>query len=88
MIVLIDKTFEKDIKKIRDKKLISEILKQINLIKAATTIDGITGIKKLTGYRSYFRIRMGDYRIGIFLNQNSVELIRFLHRKYIYKFFP
>ena len=45
MIVLIDKTFEKDIKKIRDKKLISEILKQINLIKAATTIDGITGKK-------------------------------------------
>lgn len=88
MILKIDQSFVKDTKKIKDKKLIAEILKCIEEIKTVDRLDEISGIKKLTGHKNYYRIRTGDYRIGIFLNQNEVELIRFLHRKDIYKFFP
>ena len=88
MIVRFDKSFEKDLKKFRDKRLISEILKQIDHIKNAESINQIVGLKKLTGFKSYYRIRIGDYRVGVFLNGDVIELIRFLHRKDIYKSFP
>jgi mRNA interferase RelE/StbE len=44
--------------------------------------------EKMTGYDNYFKARFGDYRIGVFVNKNSLELIRVLHRKEIYRFLP
>ena len=48
----------------------------------------LEAIRKIQGYSDYFRIKIGDYRLGIKLVQNGVELIRFLHRKEIYRRFP
>jgi len=45
-------------------------------------------IEKLKGYNNYFRIRVGDYRIGIYLEDDGIKVERVLHRKEIYKFFP
>jgi len=44
--------------------------------------------KKIEGYEAYYRLRIGDYRLGIKLAGNTLELIRFLHRKDIYRRFP
>ncbi len=35
-----------------------------------------------------YRIKIGDYRIGIFVESKVVEMARFVHRKDIYKVFP
>lgn len=51
-------------------------------------LETIVGIKKLKGYKSYFRVRIGDYRIGLYLEKNIVVFSRVLHRKDIYKYFP
>lgn len=48
----------------------------------------IPGIRKLKGYRHYFRIRFGDYRIGVTYRNDILSLERLLHRKDIYKYFP
>lgn len=45
-------------------------------------------IKPLTGFRSYFRIKLADYRIGLKKIGNVIEFIRVKHRKDIYKYFP
>ncbi|WP_202807006.1 type II toxin-antitoxin system RelE family toxin [Planktothrix agardhii] len=45
-------------------------------------------LKKLQGYDTFYRIRLGNYRIGIELNEDTIIFTRFLHRKDIYKFFP
>ncbi len=42
----------------------------------------------MKGSRNYYRIRIGDYRAGIIVEGLTVEFIRFLHRKDIYKYFP
>jgi len=34
---------------------------------------GIKGLKKLSGYKKAFRIKIGDYRIGIFIEKGVVE---------------
>ena len=41
-----------------------------------------------TWKRSNYRIRLGDYRIGIEIQKDTIIFTRFLHRKDIYKFFP
>ena len=45
---------------------------------------------KLRGHENYYRIRVGDYRIGLWLNfdRRLVEFRRVLHRSQIYRSFP
>jgi mRNA interferase RelE/StbE len=44
--------------------------------------------KKLKGYKTAYRIRMGQYRIGFYYENKITELVRILHRKEIYRYFP
>jgi mRNA interferase RelE/StbE len=48
----------------------------------------IKNLKKHKCSKYYYRIRTGDYRIGLYIAKKEVEFIRFLHRKDVYKFFP
>ena len=45
-------------------------------------------IKPIKGFKGYFRIRLGDYRVGFKMKDKSVEFMRVKHRKDIYKHFP
>ncbi|MCF8308850.1 MAG: type II toxin-antitoxin system RelE/ParE family toxin [Bacteroidales bacterium] len=45
-------------------------------------------LKKLKGYKDYYRIRLSDYRIGIQIKDDTVFFVVFGHRKDIYKKFP
>lgn len=88
MIVRIDKSFVKDISKIKDKKLRSKVADYIEQVQSSDKVSEITGIKKLTGFKKEYRIRIGNYRIGLQIKDNVVYFIRFLHRSAIYKYFP
>lgn len=46
--------------------------------------------QKLSGYQTFYKIRVGDYRIGLFIDTqtNIVEFQRALHRRDIYRKFP
>ncbi len=39
-------------------------------------------------YQNFYRIQVGAYRLGFVLEENTIVLVRFLHRKEIYRFFP
>ncbi len=41
----------------------------------------ITNIKKLQGYDNAYRIRIGDYRLGIIFDSETLIFERVLHRK-------
>lgn len=89
MIVEFDKSFEKSLDKIRDKSLFSRIEKSIEIIEKANNLEDIPGIKKLSGFKSYYRIRIGDYRLGFEkIDPKKVRIIIIAHRKDIYKAFP
>ena len=45
-------------------------------------------VKKITGFSGYYRIKIGDYRIGLKKENNKIIFMRVLHRKDIYRFFP
>lgn len=42
----------------------------------------------MEGYKDYYPIRIGSYRIGVKIIKNTVIFSAFMHRKYIYKRFP
>lgn len=46
--------------------------------------------QKLTGYQTYYKIRVGNYRIGLHIDasEHLVEFQRVLHRREIYRNFP
>ncbi|WOK07870.1 hypothetical protein RT717_04415 [Imperialibacter roseus] len=88
MKVCIDKSFEKDTKKIKDKKLLTQLADTIEQIQASGNISEVKNIKKLKGAHSYFRVRLGDFRIGVSIVGDTVDFIRFLPRKDVYKYFP
>ncbi len=80
--------FSKDLDKITQPKDLKSILEAIEIVKAAEKFEDVPGIKKLTGYEDAFRIRTGNYRIGVFVNGQVVQFARVAHRKDIYKIFP
>ena len=80
--------FNKDIGKLKDRKLKDIIVSTIENIEKAKSVSKIKNIKNMKGHPFAYRIRLGDYRIGIFIEKGIVEFARFLHRKNIYKLFP
>jgi len=57
-------------------------------IENASSLAEIPNVKRLAGGNHFYRIRLGDYRVGITVHRNSVELVRVLHRREIYRYFP
>lgn len=88
MTIHVEKTFLKDVDKIKDKSLLINLQNTIANLKEINSQSEITNLKKLSGRNTYYRIRIGNYRIGISIINNVISLIRFLHRKDIYKYFP
>ena len=81
-------SFAKDLKKIRNKKLLKNIRKIIEEFEKVRNISDINGLKKLKADGDYYRIRLGDYRIGLIIKSDLVIFVRTLHRKEVYRYFP
>jgi mRNA interferase RelE/StbE len=89
MIVRFDKSFDKALDKIKDKTILKRIESTIQKAELAKNIEQLSNTKKLIGFTVYYRIKIGDYRIGFeLINSNEIRLITILHRKDIYKKFP
>ena len=81
-------SFERDLKKIKEKEVLRQIKEIIESVKKAHSFKDIQNLKKLKGYNTFYRIRFGDYRICIDVSGEEVIFVRCLGRKDIYKFFP
>lgn len=88
MNIQIDETFAKDIRKLKSKPLEKKAAQLIREIIGASRLSDIKNIKQLKGSAIHYRIRLGDYRAGLIYKNNTVYLIRILHRKEIYRYFP
>jgi mRNA interferase RelE/StbE len=82
------RTFEKDLKKINDKSLLVKIKSTVNSVEDAASLDDVANLKKLKGNEGYFRIRIGDYRLGLFLEGETILFVRVIHRREFYRYFP
>ena len=89
MQITFTKTFLKDLAKVSPAKRRVQIEKFVfEELQKFNSLEEIGSAEKMTGYTNFYKIRMGDYRIGIFKFSDSIELRRVLNRKEIYKYFP
>ncbi len=81
-------SFAKDLKKIHNPELLKEIGDAIRHVEQARTSQDVVNLKKLKGAGNYFRIRVGNYRLGLIVAGDVVTFVRCLDRKEMYRFFP
>jgi mRNA interferase RelE/StbE len=82
------KSFEKDLSKIRDVELLQRIQAVIEEVERLDSLTDLSNLKKLKAEGNYYRIRIGEYRIGLSITEDVVAFVRVLHRKEIYRYFP
>ncbi len=81
-------SFLKDIKRIKEAAVKKKIIAVVADSRKATSLLALKNVKKLEGSTDYYRIRVGDYRIGIKLQDETLIFMRCLNRKDIYRYFP
>jgi mRNA interferase RelE/StbE len=82
------KSFTRDLKKLKDNEVLNRVRQVIEEVEAATHLQGVGDLKKMSGTTNFYRIRIGDYRIGIAVEGDVVEFVRCLSRRDLYRYFP
>jgi mRNA-degrading endonuclease RelE of RelBE toxin-antitoxin system len=82
-------TFIKDLKALKSTPVYRTIKNlTFQYILACQNLSDISNIKKLKGEDNAYRIRVGDYRIGFFVIDDTITFSRVLHRREFYRYFP
>ena len=82
------KSFLRDLKKLKDQRVRAQVRAAIEGVEAAEGLSDLPGVTKMSGGGNYYRIRIGDYRIGLSVEGDEAEFVRVLHRKDVYRYFP
>jgi len=88
MHIEVTEQFNKDISKLKDRKLAASVKRALQKIESASSLSSISQLKKIEGSKHHYRLRIGDYRMGLYFENNRIYAARFLHRKEIYRYFP
>lgn len=83
-----EKSFLKDVKKLNNQNIITKLKNTLLSFENSNNLQELQNIKKLKGFDIYYRFKIGDYRLGFKYENSEISIIRFLHRKDIYKLFP
>ncbi len=93
MKTIFKKSFAVDLKKRKNDSEFTQWVKEVirEVEKAENMLD-IPDLKKLTNENIYYRIRTGNFQIGIKIvsveSETAVIFVRAVHRKDIYRKFP
>jgi mRNA interferase RelE/StbE len=88
MNVVFRTTFARDLKKIKDQIVLDAIDTAIERAEKAKSPADLGNLKKMEAAKNCYRIRVGDYRIGVVIEGDTVAFARCLNRRDIYRKFP
>ena len=81
--------FLRDLKKLKRLPTYNQVYEiSFTVLPEAESLREVTGVKAMRAHQNRYRIRIGDYRIGIEVHGNNVEMMRVLHRREFYRYFP
>ena len=81
-------SFAKDLAALTEAALLSRIKRVIEQVETARTFREIPHLKRLEARGKYYRMRVGNHRVGIVFEDGAVTFVRCLDRKEIYRYFP
>ena len=89
MNIQISKRFSKDVQAITDTRILGKIRNVLEQTQTAGNLSDIPELEAMTGYAGFYRIRFDyRYRIGIYVDGNTVQFLRTGRREDFYKKFP
>ena len=81
--------FLRDLKKLKNQPIYDPVFAlAFNTLPAATSLQDLSNVKAIKSHPNRYRIRIGSYRVGIEAYGNTVEIMRVLHRREFYRYFP
>jgi len=84
-----EKRFLKELFKLQDKQIKEMVEKFVfNELPLFNSLRDAQKIEKMSGYKEYYKVRFGNYRIGIKKENETIIIKTIKHRREIYKFFP
>ncbi len=81
-------SFVKDLGRVRNKAVRQRVATVSQRVEHAAGLDDVPNLRRLTTSGPYYRIRLGDYRIGLVVEGDTIVFVRLLHRRDIYRYFP
>ncbi|MDD5769668.1 MAG: type II toxin-antitoxin system RelE/ParE family toxin [Candidatus Gracilibacteria bacterium] len=88
MIIEVDESFKKDFKNLKNEIVQKRVIEKLDEIEKLSNVAEISNVKKMKGFDKFYRIRVGDYRIGFELSGETIIVLRVRSRKDIYNIFP
>ena len=88
MKVTFRQSFARDLKKVKTQAVLDRVRQAIEQVEATSTTQEVCDLKKMSGAGNFYRIRVGDYRLGVVVKGSQVEFVRCLPRRDLYRFFP
>lgn len=81
-------SFVKDLKSIKSKRVLEAVAELIETVERADNLKAIPDLKKLNVKGNYYRVRLGEHRVGVTVGKGRITFVRCLDRKEIYRYFP
>ncbi len=79
----------RDLKKLKTYPIYNEVFDFVfTFLPKVKSLQKVNNVKAMRGYPHRYRIRISDYRIGIEVHGNTIEIARILHRREFYRYFP
>lgn len=81
-------SFLRDLKKLKGQPVYNKIFEfTFTILPEVDRLLDVTGVKAIRSHPNRYRIRIGNYRVGIEVCGDNVEVIRVLHRREFYRYF-
>ena len=82
-------SFLKELKTLRGTPFFEKINQVVfEEIPSLDRFEDLQNCKKILGHAIHFRIRVGDYRIGFYVENETIFFMRVGHRSQFYRTFP
>ncbi len=80
--------FSRDVRRLGSSQIRRRLDRTIQELIEVADITEVSGVRRLLAEGQHYRIRIGDYRLGITMDGEIAVLRRFLPRGEIYRYFP
>ena len=81
-------SFADDLRRIKQPQVLKRVQGIVERVERAEGLADIPNLRKLAGAAQHYRLRLGDYRLGLTIEGDVATFVRCLHRKDIYRYFP
>ncbi|MEI6333930.1 MAG: type II toxin-antitoxin system RelE/ParE family toxin [Methylococcaceae bacterium] len=60
----------------------------LNELISVFSVSSLGKVEKMQGYDGFYKVRFGNYRVGLVIQNETITVKTVMHRREIYKFFP